>query len=130
MAARKKVAAAVSVAADDFEPDAYVIRSCGKEGESHGNFRWPLDAGDEFKIEKDIPLSESRSGPRPKYPFASMEVGDSFFIPGDRSSRSVSGSVSHWRKSHPKQQFATRKVENGLRVWRIEDRPASKDAAE
>jgi hypothetical protein len=42
MARHQKPAA---VAAEDFEPDAFVIRTCAADGTSCGNFRWPLDVG-------------------------------------------------------------------------------------
>lgn len=35
-----------------------------------------------YLIEKNIPVpADGRRGPEPKYPFRSMEVGDSFVVP-------------------------------------------------
>ena len=42
----------------------------------------------QIKIEKDIPLPKTRS----KYPWAEMDVGDSFFVPGIRA-EVVTGSI-------------------------------------
>jgi hypothetical protein len=86
---------------------------------------------DEFKIEKGVPLPLPRRPRRlAKYPFANLQVGDSFLVPGFSKNGQISGSLANWAKAHPEWRFATRKVEGGLRVWRIEDRPALKDAAE
>ena len=76
-----------------------------------------------FKIEKGVPMPlGAGSGPGfpRKYPFAEMEVGDSFFAPGI-TSRNIAGCFSHASKSGRK--FCLRTLtENGVtgvRVWRI-----------
>lgn len=79
-----------------------------------------------FKIEKDVPLPESKRGRgqgAPKYPFADMAAGDSFFVPMiDGSVKKTRGNISsatrHWGKARGA-QFATREVKGGIRVWRI-----------
>ena len=68
-----------------------------------------------YKIEKHIPMPTSRS----IYPFADMEVGDSFFVPkNDIVGTRVSVAISYYKKKNPKKSFATRKDENGMRIWR------------
>ena len=59
-----------------------------------------------FKIEKNVPMPVTSK----IYPFAEMEIGDSFEFPAEKSS-SVRAQVT---KMKPK-KFATR----GCRIWRI-----------
>lgn len=66
----------------------------------------------EIKIEKDIPIPKNRR--KQKYPWHDMEVGDSFLI--QRNTLSM-GAVND--RYSPK-KFIARKVENGVRIWRIE----------
>jgi hypothetical protein len=76
--------------------------------------------GDKIKIEKNIPLIEK--GNKEKYPLKSMEIGDSFIM-GDYSRENMqrmNGSISAYRKKHaPLSRFATRRIDNQIRVWRI-----------
>lgn len=76
-----------------------------------------------FEIEKGVPLLGKGSGtPYAKWPFREMEVGDSFLCPIPATDKAACGrlssAVSWWGTRH-KQKFATRKVEGGVRVWRI-----------
>lgn len=77
-------------------------------------------------VEKGFPLpSDSRGRPGGKYPFATMEVGDSFHMPAkdhaevSNARARISASAKTFRKSRPDVVFATRKVDGGIRVWRI-----------
>ena len=81
----------------------------------------------EFKIEKNIELPKRSSGRPSKYPFSEMKVGDSFFIPvADHIDIwNVAGAVrnaANMARIRDKTigRFSTRKVEGGVRVWRIE----------
>ena len=73
-----------------------------------------------MEIEKGVPLRRQR-----KYPWASMDVGDSFFVAfsdgeSDHSTRravSVSACKAGQRRGW---KFATRKQADGVRVWRVE----------
>ena len=71
-----------------------------------------------MKIEKNIPVPESRGGGR-KYPFSEMSVGDSIFFEGANSegveynAAKVSGLRWGWK-------FRARSVDGGLRIWRVE----------
>jgi hypothetical protein len=71
-----------------------------------------------IKIDKGIPAPVGGIGPKRKYPFAEMEVGDSFFVPGI-SSREISNVACH---ALGKGRYNTQTlVENGVRgarVWR------------
>ena len=68
----------------------------------------------EIKIEKNIPIPK----PRNKYPFALMDVGDSFFVPGKTASH-LSGSIGNAMRI-TSGKFVTRNIDGGVRVWRVE----------
>jgi hypothetical protein len=69
----------------------------------------------QFTIEKGI---EPPVNKQSKYPFAQMEPGDSFFIPGMNTSAEISSAVSY-RKNRYGESYRCRAVEGGLRVWRV-----------
>ncbi len=74
---------------------------------------------DQFPIEKDVAVPQSHR--RVIYPFADMDVGDSFFALGvtvNDVSR-VRSSATNYGYRH-KMKFTTRAVEGGIRVWRVE----------
>ena len=67
-----------------------------------------------IKIDKNIPILALYT--RTKYPFSDMEIGDSFLVSSDHKSiRSVA--ISAGRRLNAK--FTVRKVDGGLRCWRI-----------
>lgn len=71
-----------------------------------------------IKIDKDIPPPPLGRAPATRYPFADLEVGDSFFIPG-ATPQSISGSTSWARNKLTPRKFTVRTVEGGTRVWRV-----------
>lgn len=80
--------------------------------------RYPL-SGSDFKIDKGIPLPSSYAGGQGRFPFADMQVGDSFFVTQVSMSRLLLAA----RKFRPMRVTARTVVENGVRgvrVWRIE----------
>lgn len=82
------------------------------------------DSNGEIRIEKGIPIPPGgRAGKEnARYPFADMEVGDSFFVAVEREvlrkRRNVLSSASNYWKKRGKGQFTIRAVDGGLRVWR------------
>lgn len=71
-------------------------------------------------IEKEIemPATERKLTPRKsKYPFAEMELNDSFFLP-DRVAKSFTPTVYAAGKRLGR-KFAVRSVDGGVRVWRV-----------
>ena len=74
-----------------------------------------------IKIESGVPAPTGRSG----YPFASMDVGDSFLIEaadGDaakKASTSIGASARNFSKGKAT-KFTVRRVEGGVRCWRTE----------
>lgn len=80
------------------------------------------------EIEHDIPIPE-HAPHHSKFPFAKMEIGDSFSVPlemegqiGYKSS-SIGSAAGHFRRRFPKQRFLIRtlKAEGIIRCWRVED---------
>lgn len=71
-----------------------------------------------YEISSDVPLPITLR--RTRWPWASMKVGDSFLVQdiGDRGS--IASAASYYGKRHPGFKVTIRKVEGGLRVWRIE----------
>lgn len=77
-----------------------------------------------FDVRKDIPLPATvREGfAKPsKYPFATMDVGDMFFVPNAKKSFSSLASAAGKRLSR---KFSTRAVSDGgvdgIGCWRVE----------
>jgi len=69
-----------------------------------------------YKIEKNIPVGQiNTSG----YPFSKMEIGDSFFVKGDKKKiNAVTVSTSTYKKKNVGKNFTSRTNEEGIRVWR------------
>lgn len=73
----------------------------------------------EFHIEKGIPVPKmTGAGRKTKYPFESMEVGDSFFIKDTKVKTISRTCCQHGKRLSRK--FASRTVDGGVRVWRTE----------
>lgn len=72
---------------------------------------------DEIKLDKGIPLpSRARLT---KYPWAIMEVGDSFAVPGTTSARAGQLAAHASKRQKPK-KFVHGKHAGEYRVWRSE----------
>jgi hypothetical protein len=63
---------------------------------------------------KEIPKKQKEG----KYPYHLMEVGDSFYIEGEILSKVCNASYREWKRTGRK--FTARKIDNGVRVWRVE----------
>ena len=78
-----------------------------------------------FTIEKNVPITTMLRGYREnQFPLDHMEVGDSFLITGDedfvtRKGKTVRSSVAYYSRRTGR-KFLTRKVTDGVRVWRTE----------
>lgn len=62
------------------------------------------------------------SGNKTKYPWAEMKVGDSFFIDGysyKKQSSLIQTAKAWCLRNAPNRTFTTRKINNGVRVYRI-----------
>ena len=71
----------------------------------------------EAKIEKNVPVPKTRGS---KYPFAQMEVGDSFYEPSRQTTHLVSASYTFRRRHNLLDwKFVARKENYGARIWRV-----------
>ena len=92
-----------------------VVWQCEWDGGSGFGCATTLPAPKNFLFPShDIP--ERKTGP--KYPYDQLELGDSFYLEGGDLSKLCNANYREWRRTGKK--FTARKVENGVRVWRIE----------
>jgi hypothetical protein len=75
-----------------------------------------------IRLEKGVavyppPIKKPKS--ESKYPFAKMEVGDSFYVEGDERLCAVVRTLAHRFARGSEIKFVTRRDENGVRVWRV-----------
>lgn len=69
-----------------------------------------------LEIEKGIPIPGKKTGHYARvYPWYEMEVGDSVFT----EKTNLSGCFGGGRVRASGRRFAQRKVEGGIRIWRI-----------
>jgi hypothetical protein len=79
-----------------------------------------------FMIEEDVPLPKRQGGRTgSKYPFAVLETGQSFMVPDDAEKAvnvgTLRSALGAFNKRNPGSgKFSVRKVEGGVRVWRME----------
>lgn len=80
---------------------------------------------EDFKVETDIEMPRRRNE---RWPWAKMEVGDSFFTPANgQEMKYVRSKIStcalSWGKRHSGERFATRVTDEnggrGVRIWRV-----------
>jgi hypothetical protein len=77
-----------------------------------------------YKIDKGKKIPQSRASIR-KFPWIDMEIGDSFDMPLEENSRqqnqSIHGSAAfHRKKYNPTFKISVRKLEDCMRVWRVQ----------
>jgi len=72
-----------------------------------------------YAIDKGIPAPTGTLLDR--FPFAKMEIGDSFFVPkADASDSTVRQYTARYLKEKPGVAYKVGTVEGGVRVWRVE----------
>lgn len=72
-----------------------------------------------FVIEKNIPIPAAYDRVH-KWPFANMEVGDSFLVDFSEATRRKLCTASSYYGKRRGKKFSIRKLDNGIRVWRVE----------
>lgn len=78
-----------------------------------------------YEIDKGVPMPGKRSNDRCRYPFRTMEVGDSFLVPfkmvrGRRIDHyAVNEAASRFRRRNPGYSFNWQLTDEGIRVWRV-----------
>lgn len=76
----------------------------------------------QYQIETGVPLPavKGKAGTGRFGALAALEVGQSIFEPNyDVSHRSAYASTRNVMRKYPGRKFSSRKVDGGLRVWRI-----------
>ena len=74
-----------------------------------------------MKIEKNVPMPSVNAGGFRKYPLGDMEVGDSLLdvdATDTTSSKLRNAAKIYGRRNG--MRFTSRKVDEGVRVWRVE----------
>jgi len=73
-----------------------------------------------IEVEKGIPVPERKGrGNEPRYPFADMEVGDSFAMDCDYLlEKRLRGAAAQWSRRNG-QRMTVRREGNQCRVWRV-----------
>lgn len=72
-----------------------------------------------YQVDKSVPIP--KSGRNSVYPFATLEVGDSFFIPLEPYDEKKATSIRACASTFAKRRgvtFTCKRVDGGLRVWR------------
>lgn len=70
-----------------------------------------------YVVEKNVAMKKP-NGHVVKYPFAQMEIGDSFFA--EVTSIKLSVAANNWgARQEPRRKFSVRAEGMGTRVWRI-----------
>lgn len=73
-----------------------------------------------YVIEKGVALPKGKRAEKStKYPFKSMEVGDSFLVPDGTNVVSLRAHASASGRALGR-RFSVRLVEQGVRIWRVE----------
>ena len=78
----------------------------------------------EFKIEKGVPIPGYGGGGKTgsKYPWAELEIDDSFFVDctgPDTPQAKYFGRVCYDAGKRLSRKFATRITDGGVRIWRV-----------
>ena len=68
-----------------------------------------------IQIERNVPIPEIPQGRRPSYPWAKMEVGDSFVVDKPIEFRSIASRDG----TRTGRQFSCKREGVGWRVWRV-----------
>lgn len=74
-----------------------------------------------FKIDDNIPVHKPRQKRQAKYPIPDLEVGQSFFLPGENASQLLSSTAGHYTADGQKKFTIRQAKENGVfgaRLWR------------
>lgn len=75
-----------------------------------------------IEIETGIPIPETvnRQSVTDRMPFDQLEIGQSFVVPGPSSAKNAFFWVKRAQKQFPGKYFVSRRIPNGVRIWRVE----------
>ena len=83
-----------------------------------------------YVLEDNVPLppiTRHTAAGMSRYPFETMEVGQSFLVPHESGASAAVLAVQYAKQRGRAWRFATRVTNEGLRVWRLP--PIAKDQA-
>jgi hypothetical protein len=72
----------------------------------------------DIKLEKGIPLPRKNEKSN-KYPWDTMDIGDSFVFPDPSSPNTPYTAASQTNRRHTDKKFVVRKTDEGYRCWRV-----------
>ncbi len=79
-----------------------------------------------YKIEKNLAIPTRHNRRQSKYPWADLQIGDSFLVPFNevnvKNERSnLHTSYRQWCRTRqlPERKISVQEVEKGFRVWRV-----------
>lgn len=73
-----------------------------------------------IEIETDVPLTASYKNGRPEvYPWRKLEVGDSFFVPEERTAPKHIEKRAYEAAKRTGRKFTCRRQDGGVRIWRV-----------
>lgn len=75
-------------------------------------------APNKVEVEHGIPMPGRLDNLPDEYPWAEMEVGDSFKAKGIHK-KSLSSRIYRAQKKHAPKKFEYRNLPDGIRVWRV-----------
>lgn len=72
----------------------------------------------EYKVEKGLKIPEYKNSSK-KYPI--LKVGESFFVPcTDEDKQRIQNNLSTGSRYRREGKYTVRRVDGGIRIWRIE----------
>ncbi len=77
---------------------------------------------EKYQIDTDVPIPgrPGKQSVAAAFPWAKLEVGHSFVVPGANSYKTGNFWCKWAMKQWPTKRFVYRKVEGGVRIWRVE----------
>jgi hypothetical protein len=81
-----------------------------------------VNAADAYPIDTDIPIPgrPGKQGRVAQFPWTRLEIGHSFFVPGERAYKTGNFWCKWAMREWPTKRFIYRKMEGGVRIWRVE----------
>jgi hypothetical protein len=81
-----------------------------------------VSPADAYPIDTDVPIPRKpgKQGRVVTFPWERLEVGHSFLVPGEKTYKTANFWCKWAMREWPDRRFVYRKMENGVRIWRVE----------
>lgn len=73
----------------------------------------------DFTLTSEVPVPKRRRATGGRYPFATMDVGQSFFAAGVKAESLLSCARRYAKASEPEARYTARAEGTGSRCWRV-----------